>query len=209
MKKMHKKILIETGIIFIIAIALFCILKYFKTRNSNESMVMTYVSHDLGVQFNYLNDGGSGSNFKVTPIEQGNKIILNLFINGKQDSYNTDYLTIFKGSGNESVEHILMSSDSEVFQNKNCSVVAYPQNSNHSYLIWDKRIPTSYFRSTTLDGSPYQSLQNPCLVNFEYYTDPAFPGIVYTMAYPTQAESFYADLSHTKMWYQTIQLISK
>jgi hypothetical protein len=162
-----------------------------------DKNVFVYTSYKLGVQLSYLKDSGFGS-LQTFPVESGDRISLD----------NSNYVRVFRQLPNESVAETLKRVVPENFVNANCRVVNL--NSNE-YAIFDSRIPIDYFPvENTLDGTPYQDLENVCASPIlPFITDPAFPGVVYFIARETQAVSYWADTEHTKFWFQTVHLIAK
>lgn len=171
---------------------------------------VTYSSYKLGVAFNYLKDGGYGTHYKVDAKEEGDRIDLNVLIDGKPQSVNgTEYVRVFKKEGAQLVDDVLKKVTPESFTNTFCATT--PLGANR-YIIWDSRIPISYYRATTLDDTPYakyaKTMCHPEL-GMEFYTDPTLTDRVFYIAHATQAVSYWSDTAHTKQWWQTVHLIEQ
>lgn len=171
-------------------------------RNPNVSI---YTSYSLGVQFSYLKDGGFDL-VSLRPIESGDKIS---FIENNANYTNpNNYIRVFQQLPNESTEQTIQRVIPESFKNQYCTVTTLYSN---EYIIWDKRIPLSYYGYTSLDGTPYQDYKDICPGSslLEFFTDPVSPGVVYYVSYESQSPSYWADVKHTKQWWQTVHLIAK
>jgi len=170
------------------------------TTAPNDPNVSIYTSYNLGVQFSYLNNGDSS--FKSKPVESGDKISLD----------NGNYVRIFQKLPNKSVEQTIKHAFPQVFNNSYCSVVADGVN---KFIIWDNRVPVSYYKATTLDGTPYEkydenrTLCYPISIDYneDFIVDPNFPNLIYYTAHPDQAWSYSSDGTKTKQWYETVHLI--
>lgn len=168
------------------------------TLDTNNPNISIYTSYSLGIQFRYLNNGKYGLQSK--PIESGDKISLD----------ENNYVRVFQKLKDESVEQAIKRLLPQKFQNPNCSVV--PDGIN-KYLIWDKRVPVSYYSyDGILDGTPYEKLGktfcNPIMDN-HFVIDPAFPNTIYYIEYSHQAFDYSANESKSEAWWTTVRLIGK
>ena len=196
---------------------------------SNSADVLTYTSQSLGIQFDYLKDGGTSQayyppptrssetnpQYEVIPQEVGNKISLLLSIdNGPLENQGQDYVEVFQKNPGETIEQTLRRVVPQPFASDNCSVVSdtrYPN--GQSYFIWDKRVDPGIrgqddHEYTAKDGTLLQDVcDSPMPLDF--FTDSNFPNTIYYIQHSTQAPSFWADAAHTKLWYETVHLIAQ
>lgn len=150
----------------------------------------------LGVSFRYLNDGSYGS-YPGTPNESKDFISL--------DSNN--YIKLFHKSADESIENALKRLFPEEFNNKFCAVFKYPIEEFSGYIIWDNRFSIDGYGADNKPGVEF-GIQNGCSpkMNSIFITNPRYPDLIYYIEYETQAVSYWADDSHSKIWWQTINL---
>ncbi len=167
--------------------------------SQTDPNIMTYTSYKLGIQFNYLKDGGIGLS-SLVPLEEGDKIS---FL--ENNSINqSNYVRVFRENSGESVEKTLRRTLPEEFNNKNCVV----KNINKGqYLIWDARVNLDDYDSdhwTSAEG--LASVCNP-IMSFPFITNLEFPLVILYINKESQTPSYWSNNTHTEQWWQTVHLI--
>ena len=169
--------------------------------------LMTYISYKLGVSFKYLKNGGFSNGQEIKPVENGNEVWLQVFVNSKAYPDHDNYILGWSRLSNETTpEATIRRINPNDFVNKNCVVVAL---NTTTFRIEDKRFPGKDTNGPGF-GDAYSNYSNICYTHFgqKFKIDNFLPWsrLIY-VNFSNQAVFAFADESHTKQWFDTISFL--